>query len=87
MRQNWTMPASNVDAPFAPHDLYLKSTSMVSFLLEWSSDAPTLVERIEQLWAELYMRGKSLQLVCVCVSSTMTQKCAKSIRVEPKPKE
>lgn len=38
-------------------DLQLKSTAMVSFLATWSSDAPTLVERIEQLWAALYSRG------------------------------
>jgi len=38
-------------------DLYLKAAAMVSFLSDWSSDAPTLVERIEQLWAELYSRG------------------------------
>ncbi|CAE7332858.1 STL1 [Symbiodinium sp. CCMP2592] len=38
-------------------DLQLKSTALVSFLARWSSDAPTLVERIEQLWAALYMRG------------------------------
>merc|ERR1712039_496457 len=38
-------------------DLYLKSTAMVSFLSRWQSDAPTLVERIEQLWAALYSRG------------------------------
>jgi len=38
-------------------DLYLKSTAMVSFLSAWSSDAPTLVERLEQLWAALYSRG------------------------------
>jgi len=39
------------------HDLYLKSTAMVSFLARWTSDAPTLVERLEQLWAQLYARG------------------------------
>jgi len=38
-------------------DLYYKSTAMVSFLARWSSDAPTLVERLEQLWAALYSRG------------------------------
>jgi len=38
-------------------DLQLKATAMVSFLSQWSSDAPTLVERIEQLWAALYTRG------------------------------
>merc|ERR1712061_490045 len=38
-------------------DLYLKATAMVAFLSQWSSDAPTLVERIEQLWAALYSRG------------------------------
>jgi len=38
-------------------DLYLKSTAMVNFLSSWSSDAPTLVERLEQLWAALYNRG------------------------------
>jgi len=38
-------------------DLYLKSTAMVSFLARWSSDSPTLVERLEQLWAALYARG------------------------------
>jgi len=38
-------------------DLYLKSTAMVGFLSRWTSDAPTLVERIEQLWAALYSRG------------------------------
>jgi len=38
-------------------DLYLKSTAMVAFLSKWTSDAPTLVERIEQLWAALYSRG------------------------------
>ena len=30
---------------------------MVQFLAQWSSDAPTLLERIEQLWAALYARG------------------------------
>jgi len=30
---------------------------MVAFLAKWSSDAPTLVERLEQLWAALYSRG------------------------------
>jgi len=38
-------------------DLYLKSTAMVAFLARWQTDAPTLVERIEQLWAALYSRG------------------------------
>mmetsp|Transcript_92499 Transcript_92499/g.193388 ORF Transcript_92499/g.193388 Transcript_92499/m.193388 type:complete len:461 (+) Transcript_92499:128-1510(+) len=38
-------------------DLYLKSTALVNFLSSWSSDAPTLVERLEQLWAALYSRG------------------------------
>lgn len=38
-------------------DLYLKATAMVAFLSQWSSDAPTLVERLEQLWAALYSRG------------------------------
>lgn len=38
-------------------DLYLKSHAMVSFLARWTSDAPTLVERLEQLWAALYTRG------------------------------
>jgi len=38
-------------------DLYLKSHAMVSFLAKWTSDAPTLVERLEQLWAALYSRG------------------------------
>jgi len=38
-------------------DLYLKATAMVSFLARWTSDAPTLVERLEQLWAALYARG------------------------------
>lgn len=38
-------------------DLYYKSTAMVSFLARWTSDAPTLVERLEQLWAALYARG------------------------------
>jgi len=38
-------------------DLYLKSTSMIAFLSKWVSDAPTLVERLEQLWAALYSRG------------------------------
>lgn len=39
------------------NDLYLKSTAMVAFLAKWTSDAPTLVERLEQLWAALYSRG------------------------------
>lgn len=38
-------------------DLYLKSTAMVAFLARWKSDAPTLVERLEQLWAAFYSRG------------------------------
>merc|ERR1712151_358409 len=38
-------------------DLYLKSHAMVAFLAHWTSDAPTLVERLEQLWAALYARG------------------------------
>lgn len=38
-------------------DLYLKSTAMVNFLSQWTSDAPTLVERLEQLWAAFYSRG------------------------------
>jgi len=38
-------------------DLYLKSTALVAFLAKWVSDAPTLVERLEQLWAALYQRG------------------------------
>jgi len=39
------------------NDLYLKSTALVAFLSRWVSDAPTLVERLEQLWAALYSRG------------------------------
>jgi len=39
------------------HDLYLKTTAMVSFLASWVSDAPTLLERLEQLWAAFYSRG------------------------------
>ncbi|CAK0812055.1 unnamed protein product, partial [Prorocentrum cordatum] len=31
-------------------DLYLKAAALVAFLSQWASDAPTLVERIEQLW-------------------------------------
>lgn len=38
-------------------DLYYKATAMVSFLSGWTSDAPTLVERLEQLWAAFYSRG------------------------------
>ncbi|CAL1173558.1 unnamed protein product [Cladocopium goreaui] len=38
-------------------DLQLKSTALVQFLSQWSSNAPTLLERIEQLWAALYARG------------------------------
>eukprot|EP00927_Polykrikos_kofoidii_P085975 TRINITY_DN9494_c0_g1_i1.p1 TRINITY_DN9494_c0_g1~~TRINITY_DN9494_c0_g1_i1.p1 ORF type:complete len:500 (+),score=59.30 TRINITY_DN9494_c0_g1_i1:255-1754(+) len=38
-------------------DLYLKATAMVAFLAGWKTDAPTLVERLEQLWAALYSRG------------------------------
>lgn len=38
-------------------DLYLKATAMVNFLSKWTSDAPTLVERLEQLWAAFYSRG------------------------------
>jgi len=38
-------------------DLYLKSAAIVGFLAKWTSDAPTLVERLEQLWAALYSRG------------------------------
>eukprot|EP00391_Amoebophrya_sp_Ameob2_P009436 CAMPEP_0178994714 /NCGR_PEP_ID=MMETSP0795-20121207/7422_1 /TAXON_ID=88552 /ORGANISM="Amoebophrya sp., Strain Ameob2" /LENGTH=432 /DNA_ID=CAMNT_0020686935 /DNA_START=880 /DNA_END=2179 /DNA_ORIENTATION=- len=38
-------------------DLYLKSTALVKFLAGWVSDAPTLVERIEQLYEQLYERG------------------------------
>ncbi|CAD7944598.1 unnamed protein product [Amoebophrya sp. A25] len=38
-------------------DLYLKGGALVKFLVGWRSDAPTLVERIEQLWTELYERG------------------------------
>lgn len=38
-------------------DLYLKVPAMVSFLAHWTSNAPTLVERLEQLWAALYSRG------------------------------
>lgn len=38
-------------------DIYLKAAALVKFLGEWSSTAPTLVERIEQLWVELYERG------------------------------
>lgn len=38
-------------------DLYYKATALVGFLSKWTSDAPTLVERLEQLWAALYMRG------------------------------
>lgn len=38
-------------------DLQLKSTALVQFLSQWSSNAPTLLERIEQLWAALYTRG------------------------------
>ena len=34
----------------------LKSTALVQFLSQWSSNAPTLLERIEQLWAALYTR-------------------------------
>lgn len=37
-------------------DLYLKTAAMLNFLSEWKSDAPTLVERIEQLWVEFYRR-------------------------------
>lgn len=38
-------------------DLQLKSTALVQFLSQWSSNAPTLLERIEKLWAALYARG------------------------------
>lgn len=38
-------------------DLYYKTTAMIQVLSSWKSDAPTLVERIEQLWVELYRRG------------------------------
>jgi len=38
-------------------DLYYKATAMVAFLAHWTSDAPTLVERLEQLWVALYARG------------------------------
>ena len=38
-------------------DLYLKSPAIIKFLAQWTSVAPTLVERIEQLWTELYERG------------------------------
>lgn len=38
-------------------DLYLKTPALLSFLSHWSSDAPTLVERLEQLWAAFYERG------------------------------
>lgn len=34
----------------------LKSTALVQFLSQWSSNAPTLLERIEQLWAASYAR-------------------------------
>ncbi|CAK9050087.1 unnamed protein product [Durusdinium trenchii] len=37
-------------------DLQLKSTAMVEFLSRWSSSAPSLLERLEELWAELYAR-------------------------------
>lgn len=47
-------------------DLYLKTAALVEFLSDWRSVAPTLVERIEQLWVELYRRNfvdkKDLQL-------------------------
>jgi len=42
---------------YAEQDLYFKATAMVRFLTDWTSDAPTLVERLEQLWAALYSRG------------------------------
>eukprot|EP00438_Fugacium_kawagutii_P007223 Skav218012 [mRNA] locus=scaffold2344:180989:181312:- [translate_table: standard] len=35
----------------------LKSTALVQFLSEWSSDAPTVVERLEHLWAAFYARA------------------------------
>lgn len=38
-------------------DLYLKASALVTFLARWTSDAPTLVERLEQLWAAFYARG------------------------------
>lgn len=38
-------------------DLYLKTSAMLNFLSEWRSNASTLVERIEQLWVELFQRG------------------------------
>jgi len=42
-------------------DLYFKSTAMVSFLSTWASDAPTLVERLEQC-GQLYTREASWSL-------------------------
>lgn len=38
----------------AEEDLYQKSEFLVEFLSTWKSTAPTLVERIEQLWVALY---------------------------------
>ena len=40
----------------AEEDLYQKSEFLVKFLISWKSSAPTLVERIEQLWVALYER-------------------------------
>ena len=40
----------------AEEDLYQKSEFLVKFLTSWKSGAPTLVERIEQLWVALYER-------------------------------
>eukprot|EP00397_Hematodinium_sp_SG-2012_P035247 GEMP01037895.1.p1 GENE.GEMP01037895.1~~GEMP01037895.1.p1 ORF type:complete len:430 (+),score=85.56 GEMP01037895.1:129-1418(+) len=38
-------------------DLYLMTPALLNFLKDWKSDAPTLIERIEQLWGEVYRRG------------------------------
>ena len=38
-------------------DLQLKSPALVQFLSQWSSKSPTLLERFEELWVELYVRG------------------------------
>ena len=47
---------SNIADLEAERDLYMKSKHLVEFLGEWEGKGKTMVERIEELWIEMYER-------------------------------
>ena len=47
---------SNIADLEAESDLYMKSKHLVEFLGEWEGKGKTMVERIEELWIEMYER-------------------------------